>query len=326
MEVAEAIVGILQEDKAISAQLIHLDEFLKEMTSNSAPPYDACINFAYGEHGRFHLGSAPMKLDSVGIPNFGSDPLQMLLARNKKQTKSIAQSLGLKTTRDLFIDRYTRHLIPHMSSKLLPVIVKPNEGAAGLGMENHIYRSSQEAIDRIRFVLEAYPEGILIEKFVPGHDVTVAALSDLKRVDVFAYIQRDKDGGELPLTYMNAFTENINAVERGTRIWHEMAKHAPPDIVSEACEQTRILVTSLRIAGYVRADFRLSENGCLIFLELNGQAGMNLKSSIILQIGKDHFNDRLGFLRQFSETAVSFFQYAASLRSTKSEHRWSHQR
>ena len=125
-EVAELLIEFLNQNIGVNAELVAA-EYLEEVISrNQEVSWDGAINMAYGEFGRFHMAAVPMMLDRLGIPNYGADPFLMVLARNKQQTKNIAESIGINVSSSVFYDQASAHLIDVMPTTILPAIIKPN--------------------------------------------------------------------------------------------------------------------------------------------------------------------------------------------------------
>jgi len=322
LEVAELLSSSLDNIPNVTSLLISFSELREDPKL-----IDAALNVAYGENGRFHLSTVPVFLDSLGIPNFGADPFQMLLARNKQHTKLIAKSLGVLTPQSLYVDQYSVGIIDELDDPLFErAIVKPNESASGLGLENKIYQNLSEIKSRAKLLLEAYPEGIIIEDFIPGQEVTVGVLSDRMNTVAFPYIQRNLDSTALSENYINSFEENLAAYERGERKWFQLKNYGTKVQCEQAVKSSIRIANEIGIAGYVRADFRLTDDGSLYFLELNGQAGIGLKGSVVISIGKDYFDHPHGFINEIAVYAHSFLSAEInSSRSSEQEKRWSNQ-
>lgn len=311
-DVAELILQLLNEQPDVIAELVSAEKIFALFSNKKNSSWNGAVNLAYGEYGRFHMAEVPMMLDRLGVPNYGANPLLMSLTRNKQQTKNIAESIGIKTSPSVFYDYASAHLVDAMPSSILPAIVKPNEAASGLGIEAIAYQNTSDAKCRAHDLLNAYPEGIIVEKFVSGMELTVAALSTSKKIDTFAYVLKNSDGSDLEETYMNAYKENLGAYVEGCRIWKDMEKEGLYELAQKAKSATENLVNELRFIGFSRADFRVEKNGGLVFLELNGQAGISLGPSVVTTIGADHFENRLGFINAFAANAVEYLREVIS--------------
>ena len=322
LDVAELLTASLNKIENVSAKTLSFEE-LKENPKS----IDGSVNIAYGEHGRFHLSTVPSFLDTFGIPNFGADPFQMLLSRNKQHTKLLAKSLGIQTPQSIFIDEYSIGLIDDLDDSLFgKSIIKPNEAASGLGIEKKIYNNLIDIKARARLLLKAYPEGIIIEDFIFGQEVTVGVLSDRNKIRAFPYIQRNLDTSSLPNDYMNSFEENLAAYEKGERKWFQLEKYVSKEQCDLAVKWSIQIAEAVGIAGYVRIDFRLGDNGSLYFLEINGQAGIGLKGSVVISIGNDYFDEPHGFIKEIANYAHLYLSSEISkLHSSKQEERWSNQ-
>lgn len=165
---------------------------------------------------------------------------------------------------------------------------------------------------------------MLVEKFVPGMELTVAALSSGENIDTFAYILKEKNGVDLSENYMSAYQANLESYVDGERIWRSMEQEGLATLATEAKNVTFNLIQELRFIGYARADFRATTEGELVFLELNGQAGIGLGPSVVTTIGTDYYGDRLGFIKELTNKALYYLKYECS-NPSKGHKRWSHQ-
>lgn len=129
-------------------------------------------------HGMFgEDGGIQRHLERLGIPYTGSGPEASALAMDKLASKERFEEVGLRIAPHVHIaDKEDCVRNENYLHKLgFPLIVKPvSEGSSiGLSLARH-HAEFFEAID----VAAEYQQGILVEKFIPGRELTVAILGE----------------------------------------------------------------------------------------------------------------------------------------------------
>ena len=121
------------------------------------------VHGEYGEDGRFQR-----ELHAAGIPYTGTVYDKMMLSFDKIRTKEILQARELPTAEF--------EVLVHDDTELeLPVVLKPALQGSSIGVEivKHI-DDWDAALVRIRKL----KEDILVEKYIPGRELTVGILGD----------------------------------------------------------------------------------------------------------------------------------------------------
>jgi D-alanine-D-alanine ligase len=136
---------------------------------------DAVFIALHGEFGED--GGIQERLEELGLPYTGSGPEASRLAMDKVLAKKRFVEAGLKTPSGALIE-----CLADMPDSMLdvsklgfPLVVKPvSEGSSiGVNLARH-HAELSEAIDEAA----QYQHGILIEKFIPGRELTVSILGD----------------------------------------------------------------------------------------------------------------------------------------------------
>ncbi|MGD0675984.1 MAG: ATP-grasp domain-containing protein [Polyangiaceae bacterium] len=140
---------------------------------------DMVFNLAEGHRGKTRRAFYPALFEELGIASTGSDAYTLCVTLDKALTKKQLAGWGVPTPRGRFVTR-TSWMSGGLDELPFPVIVKPNfEGSSkGISQENVV----DGPVDLGR-VLEAllaqYPDGALVEHFVPGIDVRVVHVEGL---------------------------------------------------------------------------------------------------------------------------------------------------
>jgi D-alanine-D-alanine ligase len=145
------------------------------LTGFDAAGVDAVFIALHGEFGED--GGIQEHLEHLGLPYTGSGPEASRIAMDKVKAKERFEEAGLKTPQGVVIDCLAD--IPerlHEVSKLgFPMVVKPVSQGSSLGV--NLARHHAELSDAIKEAAQ-FQQGILIEKFIPGRELTVSILGD----------------------------------------------------------------------------------------------------------------------------------------------------
>jgi D-alanine--D-alanine ligase len=163
---------------------------------------DIIFNLAEGHRGKTRRAFFPALFEELGIPSTGSDAYTLCVTLDKALTKKQLAGWGVPSPRGRFVTRESLRG-GGLDELPFPVIVKPNfEGSSkGIGQDSVV--EDPIALGRVLDELLAkYPDGALVERYVPGVDVRVVLVEGLpplppvetivdpgyaRRVEVFDY-------------------------------------------------------------------------------------------------------------------------------------------
>lgn len=140
---------------------------------------DMVFNLAEGHRGRTRRAFYPALFEELGLPSTGSDAYTLCVTLDKALTKKQLAGWGVPTPRGRWVTRATLRA-GGLDELPFPVIVKPNfEGSSkGIGQDSVV--EEPIALGRVLDdVLAKYPDGALVERYVPGMDVRVAMIQGL---------------------------------------------------------------------------------------------------------------------------------------------------
>jgi len=140
---------------------------------------DIVFNLAEGHRGKTRRAFYPALFEELGLPSTGSDAYTLCVTLDKALTKKQLAGWGVPSPRGRFVTRATLKS-GGLDELPFPVIVKPNfEGSSkGIGQDNVV----EDPIELARVLdelLVRYPDGALVERYVPGIDVRVVCLEGL---------------------------------------------------------------------------------------------------------------------------------------------------
>ena len=230
---------------------------------------DLIFNTAEGRRGRAREAFCPALFEELGFPYTGSDAYVLTVTLDKWLTKLVLGSLSIDTPRGrlVTVDDLRRMKDPGTLGLALPVIVKPNyEGSSkGIG-DDAVVREPNVLAELLPRALRSYPNGVLVEEFVAGSDVTVPFLEG-----------RGDDGVLLPVDYVveptarsrfNLYDYRLKSAE-SSKVQVRCPPDLPRDVVSRLRAISKTAARALGIRDLGRIDFRLGEDGRIYLLEVN---------------------------------------------------------
>lgn len=209
-------------------------------------------------------GTVQALLDMVGVPYTGSGHLASALAMDKHLSKVVLRAAGVATANwimapanvaELDADGVGRHLD-------WPVVVKPSKQGSTVGLS--IVRAPGALHAAVTEAFR-YDDEVMIERFVPGQELTVGIL-----------------GGEvLPTIEIQPAKELYDYECKYTPgMAREFVAELPVEVQSKLADQAQRAFSALKLGGYARIDFRLDPQGQPWCLEANTLPGMTPTSLI----------------------------------------------
>ncbi len=209
-------------------------------------------------HGRWgEDGCIQGILEILKIPYTHSGVLASALAMDKPMAKKIFAAAGLQVAESMVLHKSE---VIGKDPMPRPYVVKPFNEGSSVGVKLIFEK------DNFFFTAEnwTYGDYVMVEKYIPGHEITVAVLDDvaLGVTEIFT-----KAGF---YDYGNKYTEG------GSQ--HICPANLPKEKLEEVMKMALIAHKSLNCRGLTRSDFRYNEksgaNGEFFILELNSQPGM----------------------------------------------------
>lgn len=214
----------------------------------------------HGGHGED--GTLQALLDLTGVPYTGSGHLASALAMDKDLSKRLFREAGVRTPEWLMAPASDDDIVSALG---LPVIVKPSKQGSTVGLTLVKKRADLQAA-----IAEArnYDDEVMIEQFIAGRELTVGVLGD-EALPVGEIIPKHEI-----YDYECKYTPGMAREEFPARLSTAEANAAQ--------EQALLAFRALKLSGYARIDFRMTEDGTFYCLEANTLPGMT-KLSLIPQ-------------------------------------------
>ena len=217
---------------------------------------DVVFNALHGRYGED--GCIQGVLEIMRVPYTHSGVLASAIAMDKPLARHIFASLGLRVAEGKVIERRS---LASGDPMLRPYVVKPIDQGSSIGV--HIVREGDN-LAAVEAAEAAFGERVLIEKFVPGRELTVAVMGD-KPVAVTELRPRTRF-----YDYEAKYTDGITE--------HLVPAPIPEDVYEAAKKWALAAYQELGCNGLARADFRWDDSkpgtSGLVILELNTQPGM----------------------------------------------------
>ena len=205
-------------------------------------------------------GTLQALLDLVGLPYTGSGRLASAMAMDKDVTKRLARFAGIPTPEWLMAPAEE----PEVASRLgYPVVVKPSKQGSTLGLS--IVKEPGQLDEALDLAFE-YDDEVMLERFVPGRELTVPVLGD-ETLPVGEIISK-KEIFDYEAKYQPGMAEEIFPAD------------IPADLAREAQRLALETHRALKLEGCSRVDFRLDDEGGLWMLEVNTLPGMTAASLV----------------------------------------------
>ncbi|HUO52715.1 MAG TPA: D-alanine--D-alanine ligase [Gemmatimonadaceae bacterium] len=221
---------------------------------------DAEVVFLALHGGAGEDGTVQALLDLAGVVYTGSGHLASALAMDKDLSKHLFRAAGVGTA-DWMMAAPHGGAVPDAAAVEralgLPVVVKPSKQGSTVGLT--VVREGAQLAGAIREAAR-YDDEVMIERFVPGRELTVAVLGT----------QALPVGEILPTheiyDYECKYTAGMAREEFPAKLAAAVA--------AEAQRQALAAFRALKLDGYARIDFRMTERGELFCLEANTLPGM----------------------------------------------------
>ena len=256
---AALLSGVVGPEPPSIEQLQGLEQgLLLSGLANLAVVRGADVLFLALHGGRGEDGTLQTLLEMVGVPYTGSGRLGSAMAMDKDISKRLFRGAGV-TTPDWVMAPAARESVERQFG--WPVVVKPSKQGSTVGLT--VVKSAGE-YDRAVELAAQYDDEVMIERFIPGRELTVGVLEGrslavgeiIPRHEIFDY----------ECKYTPGMSQEIFPAE------------LPKPLTAE-CQRLGLLAhEALKLGGYSRVDFRLTPDGEFFCLEVNTLPGMTATS------------------------------------------------
>jgi D-alanine-D-alanine ligase len=233
--------------------------FLPNLTSMKEIK-DADVAFLALHGGQGEDGTIQALLDMAHVKYTGSGHLSSALAMDKDLSKKLFRAAHVKTA-DWLMAPVTVEQVEGILG--LPVVVKPSKQGSTVGLS--LVKKREDLATAIAEASK-YDDEVMIERFVPGRELTVGVLGDLA-LPVGEILPKHEI-----YDYECKYTAGMAVEEFPAKLSREATERVQ--------QQALAAFKGLKLRGYSRIDFRMTEAGEFYCLEANTLPGMTELSLI----------------------------------------------
>lgn len=280
--------GIEQNGHQVTEIEMNRDGSWMRQLKQAAP--DLIFNTTEGYRGVGRESLAPICFEQLELPYVGSGPYSCFLTLDKFLTKQVVQMHGVPVPEGVFVTDL-KEFQSVAGEMTFPVFIKPNfEGSSKGITEQSLCRTKKEAATYLKTLLKQFPDGAIVERYIEGKDVTVPFIdglgSDNGVLEPIEYVLTGGSGADNKGFIYDFALKNERDEDVGIR--------CPADISSGAREKImkamRQAVKALGVQDMARADFRVTPNGEVYFIELNALPSLQPGAGIFAAAEREGLN------------------------------------
>lgn len=239
------------------------------------------VDYVYSIYNRASFRNSEVLVSSLcaylRLPCLGGHPNVRVIAEDKHLFKLVARRLGLATPDWVKIDSWDDvERIEHLE---LPCIVKLRFGADSAGISSASVAYDFATLRRL--VQEAQAENlpVIVEKFIDGHDITIAAIGGTP-CEIFEPVRITSDTEGSVQTYRQ---KKFGEGKRDRQILRD------DDVRARAQATVAKLYSEIHPIDYFRTDFRHERStGDLYLLEMNAVCNLRPNSSFAVSCAQGY--------------------------------------
>jgi D-alanine--D-alanine ligase len=239
---------------------------------------DLIFNLAEGTIGSSREAFYPGLFEQMGIPFTGGNASLLHLNLDKHLAKTVLASRGIRVPKGILITGKNRQINKELR---YPLIIKPNSEGSSKGItQKSVVESKEEAEERISEILRQYPEGLVVEEFITGRELSVPFIEGYpgKILDIVEHtFDLEKAGGKF-----NIYDYDM---KQGGEAAKAVQVICPARIDSD--EEKSVLKMARQVFDIMtcpdlgRVDIRLHTDGTPYFIELNPLPSLHPNASLM---------------------------------------------
>lgn len=259
---------------------------LQALTKQASGKPDVIFNALHGRFGED--GMIQGYLDFIGIPYTHSGVLASAIAMDKPVMKALASQNGVPCPEGFVVKR--RDIVAKGYPMQPPFVIKPTNEGSSVGVR--LVKDSQ-SLHEIEEDSWIYGESVLLEKYIPGRELTVSVLGHTTEAKALAVTELRPKGRDF---YDYTAKSEASGTEQLT------PAPIPQDVYDEACRLTLVAYRAAGCHGAARADLRWDDSKAgtsgLVLLELNTQPPLAQHSVLPQQAAYNgmSFNDLITWM------------------------------
>jgi D-alanine--D-alanine ligase len=235
---------------------------------------DLIFNMAEGVGGKRRESYYPAMYSLLGLPYTGGTPGLLHVGLDKRLAGKLLAVRGIRVPDGALLTPDHPDLPTDIE---YPLFVKPNYEGSSMGItQESVVESEEEARKVIGKLMDKYPEGVIVEQFIRGREITVPMLSASPGY-LLEIVEYEFEGDE-----HNIFDYDTKSAGGEDK---SLKTICPPEL--SAAEKREILTLAdrafrvMQIPDFGRADIRLTEDGVPYLIEVNPLPGLRPISPLI---------------------------------------------
>ena len=239
---------------------------------------DLIFNLAEGTIGSSREAFYPGLYEQMGIPFTGGNASLLHLNLDKHLAKTVLSSRGIRVPKGVLISGKNRRIDEDLC---YPLIIKPNSEGSSKGItQKSVVESRKEADQRIAELLGQYPEGLVVEEFITGRELSVPFIEGYpgKILDIVEHtFDLEMIGGKF-----NIYDYDM---KQGGETARAVQVICPARI--DGSEERSVLHMARQVFEIMtcpdlgRVDIRLHNDGTPYFIELNPLPSLHPSASLM---------------------------------------------
>jgi len=262
---------------------------------------DLVFNIAEGRGtSRSREARVPAVCETLGIPCTGSDPATLSVAMDKGWTRCLVRERGVKIP----AGRTVSNVNESLDDLPLPAVVKPAWEGSSKGIRStSLVTTRAELKERVVEMLGMYQQPVLVEEFIDGDEVTVAALGNAPWwLGAMRVLPRASQGPFIYSLEVKRDWEN--------RVKYEAPAVLSPEVSGALIEASLRVLETLEVRDVARMDFRIRD-GVPYFIEINPLPGLDPRTGDLCILARGHGLDHAAVLDRIVRAAVARYSGTA---------------
>ncbi len=188
-----------------------------------------------------------------------------------------------------------------------PLMLKPNAEGSSKGITvDSVVENEEQLNQRLPALVKKYPEGMLIEEFIIGKDVTVPFINGRENNGILEPLEYLFDGAEVKkrkyqiydYTLKNEMSDQVNI-------------KCPADISADTKKKIqdygKKIIDQLGIKDLARIDFRVTDDGTPYFIEINALPSLEKGAGLYEAAKKSGLNKEIEVIDTIIKSAEKRF-------------------
>ncbi|MDA3901447.1 MAG: P1 family peptidase [Spirochaetes bacterium] len=239
---------------------------------------DLIFNLAEGTIGSSREAFYPGLYEQMGIPFTGGNASLLHLNLDKHLAKTVLAARGIRVPKGILITGKNRQIDEELR---YPLIIKPNSEGSSKGItQKSVVESKKEAELRINEMLSQYPEGLVVEEFITGRELSVPFIEGYpgKILDIVEHtFDLEKINGKFNI-YDYDMKQGGEAAQAVQIICPARIDSHEEKVVLKMAQQVFDIMTCPDLG---RVDIRLHTDGTPYFIELNPLPSLHPNASLM---------------------------------------------